>query len=176
MANDLVSSADLGEYPGAPYASSVIDAAVSDIRREAGWHIAPTRTETLTLDGPDGVLLILPTRKLVEVTEIRDVSGDDPVILTGWRASVAKGMIHRSAGWPCGFAAIEVDLEHGFATCPEGLLPEVARRCQAATGTNTSSKQTIVIDDYTETTDNSESVAESASSPVADYVLLPGRV
>jgi hypothetical protein len=48
MANTLVSPYDLEDFPGAPFSDTLVDAAVSEIRGEAGWHIAPQVTETLT--------------------------------------------------------------------------------------------------------------------------------
>ena len=175
MSNDLVSPVDLSEFPGAPYSDTVVDAAAARLRNEAGWHIAPLREETLTLDGTDGQFLILPTLKLVEVTEIRDVSSATPVILTGWRASRTKGMVYRDCGWPCGFESIEVDLSHGYDAVPADLLPEVARYCQDAAEVNTATKSSISIDDYTEVLEDSSATGESSTSAIAAYTLDPGR-
>ena len=122
----LVSLADLADFPGAPFAQDVLDAAADAVRREAGWHIAPETTETITLDVRGGPVLILPTLFLSSVSEVRDMTGSTPVVLTGWRMSKA-GMLSRSAGWPVGFSAVEVDMVHGYKTCPDSLKPIVAR-------------------------------------------------
>lgn len=169
MSNTLVSNAQLGDFPSAPYPSSVLDAVAADVRREAGWHIAPAQEETVTLDGPESQRLILPTLRLVAVTEIRDVSGDDPVILDGYRVNTRTGIVYRRAGWPCGVAVIEVDMEHGFVSVPPDLLPEIAVRCQDAVAVSTGSKSSFTIDDYTETTEESSSAATARGTAVRRY-------
>lgn len=130
--SSLVSPADLADFPGAPHAASVVDAAAESVRAEAGWHIAPTVTETLTLDGVDGTDLVLPSLRVIDVTEIRDVTEAVPVILSDWRLSASSGIVRRIYGWPWRAASIEVDIVHGHPRCPTDLLPEIAARCLAA--------------------------------------------
>lgn len=131
-AQPLAVAADLADYPGAPFADSVVLAAGESVRRDAGWLIAPAATETVVLDGDGGRLLMLPTLHLHDVLEVRDVSGDTPVVLTEWRKTRA-GMIELTSGfWPRGFEVIEVDMVHGYDACPEDLLPALAFRAQQA--------------------------------------------
>lgn len=127
--DDLIAPADLTEFPGAPFAASQVAAAAGQIRDICGWHIAPSQAETLTLDTDGSTVLPLPTLKVTAITEIRDVTGDTPAVLTGWRFSSA-GILVRAAGWPTGVAAVEVDLTHGYDACPDALLPVIAERCQ----------------------------------------------
>lgn len=131
MANTLAAPADLADFPGAPFADAIVDAAVGSVRREAGWHIAPTVTETLTVDSRGGRWLMLPTMNLTAVTAVRDISGDTPETLTGWKFKRA-GMLYLATGWKCD-AVIEVDVTHGYATPPAELLSVIAERCQAIT-------------------------------------------
>lgn len=131
MANDLINPDQLNGQPGAPFTQAAVDAAVATLRRMADWHIAPQRTETLTLDGSETRLLVVPTLRLTSVTAVRDVSGSAPLTLSGWRASQA-GMIRRAAGWPCGFGVLEVDVVHGYANAPADLLPAIAALCELA--------------------------------------------
>jgi hypothetical protein len=131
VANTLVSPAELTDYPGAPFADAIVDGAVAWLRREVGWHIAPVVEETLTLDSLGGRTLILPTRKIVQVTQVRDVSDAATVVLTGWRKSSKAGLLHRWCGWPRGFESVEVDLEHGFAETPKELLAVIVELCQS---------------------------------------------
>jgi hypothetical protein len=126
----LVVAADLDDFPGAPFADSVVQSAGETVRAEAGWHIAPEVTETLTVDSDGGRHLLLPTLRLVDVTEIRDVTGNTPRVLTNWRQS-GKGILYREGGWPAGLSALEVDLTHGYAECPSALLPAVAAYAQS---------------------------------------------
>jgi hypothetical protein len=105
----LVTPEDLIDFPGAPYAWPVVESASEAVRAEAGWHIAPSVTETLTVDSDGGRILFLPTMLLTEVSEVRDVSGETPRVITGWRKS-RTGMLIHPGGWPTGFEVIEVDL------------------------------------------------------------------
>lgn len=125
-AGPLAVAADLSEY--GTFSDDAVEAAGESIRSETGWHIAPTATETLVLDSEGGYALMLPTLHLIEVTEVRDVSGDTPAIITGWRKSVAGMLILPYGRWAVGAETIEVDIEHGYETCPLELLPVLARR------------------------------------------------
>lgn len=131
MTNTLADPADLADYPGAPFTQAVVDAAVASLRGDCGWHIAPQATETLTVNGSPTQTLILPTLYIVGITAIRDVSGDTPVVLTGWRMASRSGLLWRDEGWPDGFEVVEVDLTHGYTDTPTELLPAVAYYSQA---------------------------------------------
>lgn len=129
--DELIDVEDLVGYPGAPFSTSQVAAAAGQIRDTCGWHIAPEITETITVDSDGSTVLALPTLKVGEITAIRDVTQTTATVLdpTTWRASPA-GLLVRPAGWPCGIAALEVDLMHGYETCPDALLPVIAERCQ----------------------------------------------
>lgn len=127
---DLVSAADVADFPGAPFPDAVLKAAGETVRGICGWHIAPRLTETLTLDAQGGQYLFLPTLYLVEVSEVRDLTGDTPQPITGWRKS-RVGMLFRRQGWPCGLESVEVDLVHGYETCPVDLIPEIVKAAGA---------------------------------------------
>lgn len=124
MVNTLVSAPELVDFPGAPHDDYLVDLAAAAVRAEAGWHIAPVLTETLTVDSYGGTLLVLPTRRIVAVTAVRDVT-DGSELLTGWKRW-AGGLYRTTSGWPVG--RIEVDLSHGYATTPLELLPILAAR------------------------------------------------
>lgn len=131
MSNTLVAPSELAGFPGAPFTDAVVDAAVAALRGHAGWHIAPEVTETVTVDGSDTRLQVLPTLWLTSVTEVRDVSGTTPVVLGDWRAARA-GMLRRPGGWPRGFLTVEADITHGHEQTPADLLSVVAGYCQLA--------------------------------------------
>lgn len=169
MSNTLVGPDDLYAYPGAPYADSLLDGVVAAIRSEVGWHIAPVLTETVTIDARGGVLLMLPTLRLVTVTAVRDVTTPAaPVTLTGWRASAA-GMLYREEGWPLGFATLEVDMQHGYASTPADVITAIAERAQTA-GTN-SALASRSVGPFSETY---RSVSEMNTTPLIDRYRLPG--
>lgn len=132
MVNPLVDTSELEGFPGAPFDQSVVDAVVAQLVGEAGWHIAPIMTDTVIVDTDGGRHLFLPTMFLTGVVEVRDVSGDEPLVLTGWRKS-RSGILFRAAGWPCGFETVEVDMTHGYNQCPPDLLPVIADMAMMAT-------------------------------------------
>ncbi|HEY9353816.1 MAG TPA: hypothetical protein VIP28_11220 [Nocardioides sp.] len=144
MTNTLADPADLADYPGAPFTQAVVDSAVAALRGDCGWHIAPEITETLTVNGSPDKTLILPTLLIVEITAIRDVSGDTPVVLTGWRMSSRAGLLRREEGWPDGFEVIEVDLTHGHTDTPADLLPAVAYYSQSQSADQTISTESLL--------------------------------
>lgn len=143
MANTLVSAAELADFPGAPFADVIVDDAVAQLQILAGWHIAPVVTETIVLDHDGGRDLLLPSRKVVKVDEIRDMSGSTPAVITGWRLSPAG---YVTGCWPRGTAVLEVDLTHGYAQTPAPIRAAVARL--AASLKRESGVQSVSIDDY----------------------------
>ena len=123
---------DLVDFPGS-FTLSQIDSASDEIRSVCNWHIAPTLTETLTVESDGGLRLFLPTLQLLAVTEVRSIADDGTTtVLTGWRDAATTqfraGILFRSLGWPAGI--IEADVQHGYATAPKSLLPVIAERCQ----------------------------------------------
>lgn len=125
----LVSPETLREFPGAPFPAAQVEAASEQVRRIAGWHIAPREVHTVVLDHDGADVLTLPSKAVHEVLSVRDVSGSTPREVTGYRWS-AKGMLSRSGGLPLGFRSVEVTFEHGFDSCPADLLPVIASRTQ----------------------------------------------
>lgn len=124
---ELVNAGELAGFPGAPFLPGTIKAASGQIRRLCGWHIAPTITEKLVLDHDGSGVLHLPSLHVLDVVSIRDMTGHQPRPLSGWRWS-GHGMVE--GNFPRGFRSVEVELEHGYETCPDDLLPVVAARTQ----------------------------------------------
>jgi hypothetical protein len=169
MANTLVAPADLADFPGAPFSAALVDAAVSAVRGEVGWHIAPAVTETVVVESVGGPHLFLPTLQLTAVTAVRDVTDETTaaVAVTGWRSHktprFTAGVLFRPSGW---YGVYEVDLTHGYAACPDDLKPALAehartiriggRVSQQATGPHS-----IAFD------------SEGAADPVAKYRIPP---
>lgn len=136
MVASLVLPEDLADFPGAPFAESLVTVVGATVRREVGWHISPAVTETVVVESAGGRYLLLPTLNLTAVTEVRDVTDEDvaPVVLTGYRthetARFRAGVLDRPAGWPTD-GVVEVDIVHGFDQCPPDLLSAVAEWVQA---------------------------------------------
>lgn len=140
---DLIQAGDIAGFPGAPFAANVLTGAGDAIRAECGWHIAPARTETLTVEAESSKHLFLPTLALTAVTEIRDVSFDVPQVVTGYRFK-ANGIITRTFGVSCFVVGhtYEVDVTHGLDAVPFDLLKAASIIARSANGERvTQSKQ-----------------------------------
>lgn len=123
MANDLISPDDMTYLPGAPFTDEEVDAAVAALRGELGWHIAPEQTDTVLLDVAScDPVLRLPTRHLVSVDEIRNVRAETVIAASSYEVSTNLGRVRRYA-WPTGYGAVEVDMTHGYESCPAELVP-----------------------------------------------------
>lgn len=148
MANDLVHPDELEGFPGAPFTEEQVDAAVAALRRAAGWHIAPVREETVTLDVTRmESRLRLPTRHLLTVDEVRDVAAEETVDEADYRVSLPKALVWRASGyWPEGYGAVEVDFTHGYAECPPDVLAVVAMAAQRVRSDVT--VRSVSVDDF----------------------------
>lgn len=166
MANDLVKPADLASFPGAPFDDAVVDAAVADLRNALGWHVAPVRTETITLDHDGGRDLILPSRKVIDVTAVRDMTGTTPTAITGYRISAAGYLV---GYWPCGPSAVEVDLDHGYTGTPDDVIAAVASLCAQLRSDST--VRAVQIDDFQQTLNNDVAEFGSVSRVMVSYGL-----
>jgi hypothetical protein len=103
-----------------------LDQAEALVRDWCGWHIAPSKTETITVDGSGVDSLVLPTKYLTAVTSVTE----DGVALTegvNFRWSQA-GVIYR-IDW-CRFTrkrqAVVVEFSHGYASPPVAVQSAIA--------------------------------------------------
>lgn len=162
----LAAPSDLEGFEGAPFDARRVSAACADVRGEARWHIAPQVTETLTLSCYGGQFLTLPTRRLVSVTAVRDVTSGSTV-LTGWQV-IGPDLYMSSVGFPVG--TVEVDLTHGYAKTPDDLLPVIADRARGGRTSNVRQRSEAIGG-----VSSSVTYAGVAVDPVvARYALLPG--
>lgn len=93
-----------------------VKAAEAMVRAYCGWHIAPAVTETLTLDGKGGAILVLPS---LRVTAITAVVADGVTLAAAAYSWSQSGLVERvGADWPRKFRSVAVTLTHGYATCP----------------------------------------------------------
>jgi len=112
---------------GTGQVTQMLNAAVSVVRRDAGWHVCPVHTdETVTLDGPDSRILYLPTLKLrqlisveendtaLDLTKLRWTSG--PVASQTPEVATQQATVRKRSGgwWNCEYQSIVVHMTHGF--------------------------------------------------------------
>lgn len=93
-------------------------AACEQIRSYCGWHIAPSITETVRVDGSGGDTQLLPTLHLTDLTGVK--SDGRAVLDPEWSE---MGMIRGS--WTSKFRGVEATMTHGFESCPVEILPIV---------------------------------------------------
>lgn len=96
-----------------------LDAALAAARRYCGWHVTPVLVDDeVTLDGPDSQLLILPTLKMTELTEVDEDGEELNLADLNWSA---RGLIAKRSGywWTPMFGAITVIFSHGYADAPD---------------------------------------------------------
>lgn len=93
-----------------------IKAVTLSIRREAGWHVGPVVTDhTLTLDGPGGKKLNLPTAKLLalksvtHVGQVLDPNGED----LDW-SELGLVELRNGSRWTDRYRKIQVVMDHGY--------------------------------------------------------------
>ena len=95
-----------------------IDVALAAVRHYCGWHVTPVQTVELTLDGPGGKLLVLPTLSVRSITRVTECGTYlDPGDIT-WSAN--GRVVKRSAApWTNEFRAITVEMTHCFDRLPD---------------------------------------------------------
>lgn len=94
-----------------PRAALALGAISQAIRRRCGWHIAPSVTETLVLDGPGGGYLGLPSMHVTELTAVKNDGLDVDVTTVEWSA---LGSLRVAGTWSSRYRGVEVTLEHGY--------------------------------------------------------------
>lgn len=85
------------------------------VRSWCGWHIAPSVTESIKVEGEGGRVLLLPSLHVTDVTAIRNESGDET---SGWKWR-ENGIVRGC--WTCD-ELYEVDLTHGYTNMPAELV------------------------------------------------------
>ena len=106
-----------------PEVARMLNAALVAARRYCGWAVTPVIVDdAVTLDGPGSRILMLPTRKLVELTSISErgaslslpsvsVTPGGPPGITSRPAAVRKS----SGGWwGRDYQSIDVVMTHGY--------------------------------------------------------------
>lgn len=109
-------------------AQQMLDAAEELVREYCGWHIAPSRTETLTADGSGSRIQPLPTMHLTAVVEASEAGTALDVNALDWST---YGVLEKQDGgaWTSRRRGVVAEVTHGFAATPSWLL---ALLCSAA--------------------------------------------
>lgn len=82
-------------------------------QRYCGWHVSPEEITTVTVDGPGGLLLALPTLKLANILQLTEDGAEIGVTGLEWSAS---GLVRKKnrASWTSALGGITVMMQHGY--------------------------------------------------------------
>lgn len=108
--------------------------AEATVRGYCGWHIAPSRTDTVTVY-PDGRgVILLPTLNLTAVTSITE-TGQAALTADAYRV-YAHGEIRRLGYWywQTNTSAVSVVFVHGYAMPPADVTQVVQALASRAAG------------------------------------------
>jgi hypothetical protein len=101
-----------------------IDAALAAARNYCGWHVTPEMTDVeVTIDGPGGPLLILPTLKLTALTAVTEKTfyGDNIIVDVQDLDWSTRGLVAKRSRmlWTDRFQGVTVTMSHGFDDAPD---------------------------------------------------------
>lgn len=120
--------------------------AEAEVRAYCGWHVAPARTDTLTLDGPGSLALLLPS---LHVTAVTSVTEDGTLVAATDYQWSESGVVRRTAHatswspwgaprWTDALRGLVITFTHGYTTWPLDVLSVVerlaARAVEASSG------------------------------------------
>lgn len=114
VADDLPSDV-VARFADTDTAEQALAAVLIAARRYCGWHVSPVRTaDELTLDGPGGAVLDLPTRRLTELTTVVEDGTELDVTKLNWSEN---GSVRKRSGrcWTGWYRAVVVTITHGYS-------------------------------------------------------------
>ncbi|QDH47612.1 head-to-tail adaptor [Gordonia phage Madeline] len=110
----------------------VFNGATAAIRDYCGWHIAPSKSDVVTLDHLGRRVLQVPSLYVTAVTSVVDAD-NRPISDYEWSQN---GSLRRVPGWPKGYRSVTVLFTHGLAATPPSivavLVDMIADRLDAA--------------------------------------------
>ncbi|MCQ4119881.1 hypothetical protein [Rhodococcus tibetensis] len=114
---ELVTAEDLVAFrSGSGIEETRLAGVISAIRGFCEWHVAPVKTETMTVDGNGHDVLLLRTHRIVSVTSVVENGVTLDPSAYEWSA---KGMLRKRSGWTDRWRGVVVTLEHGYPVVPD---------------------------------------------------------
>lgn len=97
----------------------LLTAVIAAARKYCGWHVTGERTDTITVDGTGGQVLLLPTLQLVDVLAVTEDDEDVDLDTIHWstRGALTKHRPHQ--GWTRRYRGVTATITHGFADAPD---------------------------------------------------------
>lgn len=100
-----------------------LEQAEAQVRSYCGWHIAPSRTEMVTLyPGFPVADLLLPSLYVTDVVSVTEAGVEVDPTMYLWKQN---GIICRLYGWPWGTQGVTVEFTHGYADVPADVTAAV---------------------------------------------------
>lgn len=145
LSTDDVVEFTLGRLEDNDETQRMLDAALAAARHYAGWHVSPVHlAEEVVIDGLGYRVLMLPTKRLIELT---DITEDDVVLdldTLRW-STIADTVVRvrkRSGGfWSGEYGTVVVTMDHGYteaeaADWRHAILTMVSQMASAQVGTS----------------------------------------
>lgn len=117
--------------------------AEASVRAYVGWHLAPEKSETITLDGPGSPVLLLPTLRVSAITAVTE---DGQAVAPESYEWSSSGVLRRKGSssypsptwgpsWTSSLRGVTVELTHGFDEMPldvTAIIERLAARASEA--------------------------------------------
>jgi hypothetical protein len=94
----------------------LLEAALAAARRYCGWHVTPSRQDTITVDGNGRGLLLLPTMHMTALTSLTEDGDTVDLSTVSW---AARGVIVRNRPFTYKLAGITAVITHGYDDAPD---------------------------------------------------------
>jgi hypothetical protein len=143
------------------------------VRAFCGWHIAPSRTETVTRKGTDAPTLVLPSLKVTAVSSVTD-DGNALTVTDDYTWSPAGVLTHVDR-WSTG--DVVVAFTHGYATPPAevtAIVQAVAQRAVNNPGSLIRVQAGPFADTYSQTGSNQSlpiALLDAEKDALAHYTI-----
>lgn len=97
----------------------LLAAALAAARRYCGWHVTPSRSDTITVDGNGRGLILLPTLHMTALTSLTVDGVDIDLSTVSW---ATRGVIVRNTAFTPKLAGITAVITHGYDEAPDWEL------------------------------------------------------
>lgn len=107
-----------------------LDAAVAEVRAFCGWHIAPSRTDTVTVKG-SGSVVILPSLYVTDVASVATAEATVTDLMLWYPNGVIEARYSPYWGWAA--LGATVTFTHGYDVCPADVRAAVLSLAKGST-------------------------------------------
>lgn len=141
---------DLDNYQSGDQ-QTLIDQATAEVRRYCGWHITPSVTESVTVDGSGHTFVSLPS---LHVTAVTAVTENGVLLDSSSYEWSTIGQLWRPWPWTGHYRSVTASITHGFPDVPEdvrAVVLAVAARAKASPDGVTRRQTGAVSESYSQT-------------------------